>query len=306
MRKVFEAAVAACLLAACGAGSTGAPTMDLLEEDLSELTGNVKEGTAEATGVLKLANVASRETLQNAVLLSAQASTNIIAYRLGDDGTAGTADDQSFDTLAELDAVPFMSSPEFNQLLAYAKANGYVPGQPPGSDVFSSDWCTGTPMTRDEAVARFSAGSTGFYLGRYSVIQRNRTCTELTGCAGWGSGGSSQLLARYLPNGTYVGIEGRKVSVPEGALRLVVENDSTVRIELQPDGEYKETQFRAPIDGAQKSLGSISLTILQVGTSKWNQPAAVITNRCLRVGLGGESEHTPAFTETELVLFATY
>ena len=89
-------------------------------------TGGVAEGTPEAIGVLALANVASLSVLDVDVGLSANAANNIIAYRLGDDETAGTADDERFDTLAELDAVPFVGPVAWQSLLAYAEANGYV------------------------------------------------------------------------------------------------------------------------------------------------------------------------------------
>jgi hypothetical protein len=64
------------------------------------------------------------------VKLSSNAASNIFAYRLGDDGVAGTDDDEQFDTLAELDAVPFVGPAAFDKLLSYARANGYVASAP--------------------------------------------------------------------------------------------------------------------------------------------------------------------------------
>lgn len=94
-------------------------------------TGGVAEGSPEAVGVLALVNQASKDVLGNDVGLSANAARNIVAYRLGDDDVAGTADDERFDTLTELDAVPFVGPVAWRALLAYAEANGYVPASPP-------------------------------------------------------------------------------------------------------------------------------------------------------------------------------
>jgi N-acetylneuraminic acid mutarotase len=95
-------------------------------------TGGIAEGTPEAIGVLKLANTASYEVLSDPgeVGLSQRAADNIIAYRIGDDGIGGTADDATFQTLAQLDAIPFIGPIAFQRLLKYAQSHGFVPVLP--------------------------------------------------------------------------------------------------------------------------------------------------------------------------------
>src|SRR5690348_7349293 len=81
---------------------------------------------AEVAGVLALANTATRAALQDDVGLSSRVATNITDHRAGEDGKLGTADDDPFDDLAELDDVPYVGKKVFAALLAYAKAHGYV------------------------------------------------------------------------------------------------------------------------------------------------------------------------------------
>jgi hypothetical protein len=94
-------------------------------------TGNIPEGSRKARGVLRVANELSLEALHerapDGVGLANRVINNLADFRLGDDGLAGTPDDGHFDTLAELDAIPFIGPIAFQKLLTYAEANGYVP-----------------------------------------------------------------------------------------------------------------------------------------------------------------------------------
>jgi hypothetical protein len=93
-------------------------------------TGGIVDGTPEALGVLRVANELSTDDLIHQAGLGVRAAENIGAYKLGDDGLAGTADDTSFENLAELDAVPYVGPKAFAALLAYARANGFVDTSP--------------------------------------------------------------------------------------------------------------------------------------------------------------------------------
>ena len=69
---------------------------------------------AEAAGVLAVVNALSEDQLRDDVGLSDDAASNIAARG------------STFQTLAELDAVPYVGVTAFRKLLAYARANGYV------------------------------------------------------------------------------------------------------------------------------------------------------------------------------------
>jgi 5'-nucleotidase len=119
------------LVVACvdGAGAADDPTDP--EDDAFLVSGKsdaygVEEGTADACGVLKLVNEASREVLDGDARLDRRAAANIVAYRSGPDGTAGTDDDERFDSLAELDDIKHVGRIAFGKLLRHSRARGYT------------------------------------------------------------------------------------------------------------------------------------------------------------------------------------
>ncbi len=84
-----------------------------------------------ARAVLKLASEASRNILSDDVGLGTRTTDNIIRVRAGSDGVEGTTDDVRFETLEQLDAVPYVGPRALEKLIAYARANGYVETGPP-------------------------------------------------------------------------------------------------------------------------------------------------------------------------------
>ena len=106
---------------------------DLEDAERDQLGGKfdtvgISENTPEAWGVLRVANELGAYPLRYDAELSQKATDNIVAYRLGDDEEAGTSDDQRFDSLAELDNLPFVGPIAFGKLLSYARAHGYIYG----------------------------------------------------------------------------------------------------------------------------------------------------------------------------------
>lgn len=149
-------------------------------------TGGIQEGTAEAGAVLFVASTFSRADLVNDVGLATKAADNILAYRNGDDETASTADDEKFESLAELDAVPFIGPIAFGKLLAYAQANDLVEDAPPPAvdDPFDPAACQGPAMSMQAAEVRWAANHR---LGTYQLQLRKRTCTTgpQSTCQAW-------------------------------------------------------------------------------------------------------------------------
>lgn len=89
-------------------------------------TGGIAENSSPGYAVMRVANEATFEDLDVDAELSALTAENIIAYRKGPDGQPGTSDDERFDTLAELDAVPYVGPVAFQKLLDHAMALGYI------------------------------------------------------------------------------------------------------------------------------------------------------------------------------------
>jgi len=82
-------------------------------------TGGIEEESPEAASILKLVNFATVQKFRDEVGLSEEAANNLIAYRIGDDEMPGTDDDERFESLAELDRIPFVGPPEFALLVAF-------------------------------------------------------------------------------------------------------------------------------------------------------------------------------------------
>lgn len=93
---------------------------------------SVVDGTPEGLGMLAFVNDATTTlaVLDVDVALDSRAASGIVAHRDGPDGRAGTADDDRFDTLAELDAVYYVGDSALNAILAYAVDNGWVAQDP--------------------------------------------------------------------------------------------------------------------------------------------------------------------------------
>src|SRR5512143_2895460 len=71
---------------------------------------------SEVAGVLAFVNQATAATLHDDVGLSTRVTDNITKHRAGADKKLGTADDDAFDDLPELDAVPYVGKSVFKAL----------------------------------------------------------------------------------------------------------------------------------------------------------------------------------------------
>jgi phosphatidylserine/phosphatidylglycerophosphate/cardiolipin synthase-like enzyme len=101
--------------------------------------GGIDEGSPEALGVLALVNdpAETAKTLKAGAHITIRAAGNIVAHRDGADATAGTDDDDRFDTLAELDAIPYVGPATLNALIELARQRGLVHEAPSLRVIFS-------------------------------------------------------------------------------------------------------------------------------------------------------------------------
>src|SRR5262245_43779121 len=92
--------------------------------------GGIDEGSPEAIGVLRLVNdpAETAATLKSGAGITTRVAGNIVKHRNGADGAVGTADDDEYDTLAELDAIPYVGPATLNALVERARELGYVAG----------------------------------------------------------------------------------------------------------------------------------------------------------------------------------
>ncbi len=103
---------------------------DAGDVEVADQAGYISAGSPEEAAVLALVNdpAVDQALLDDDVALDARAATNIIAHRDGADTLVGTADDDLFDTIGELDDISYVGQSALAKLLAYAQANGYMPG----------------------------------------------------------------------------------------------------------------------------------------------------------------------------------
>lgn len=167
-------------------------------------TGGIQEGTSEALGVLHVVNTLTEAQLKSEVQLASAAAANIAAYRTGDDEVTGTSDDETYDSLRELDSIPFVGAVAFGKLLAYAEAKGFTddpPGVTPASDdPFDPDACQGAPMSQQATMARLQANQGR--LGSYQIALRS--CWSLgpdNKCAEWRSASLDEVSWRTKASG---------------------------------------------------------------------------------------------------------
>jgi len=92
--------------------------------------GGIDEGSPEALGVLALVNnsALTAAKLKSDAHVTARVAGNIVKHRDGADAQPGTADDDKYGTLAELDAVPYVGPATLAALLDLARDRGLVGG----------------------------------------------------------------------------------------------------------------------------------------------------------------------------------
>lgn len=93
------------------------------EDEAFLLPGKADGDVPQACAILKLANTASLDVLDDDVALNAKAARGIVAHRDGPDGLPGTDDDGWFATLAELDAVKYVGTATFHRFEDYVDEN---------------------------------------------------------------------------------------------------------------------------------------------------------------------------------------
>ncbi|MCB9562873.1 MAG: hypothetical protein H6709_11750 [Kofleriaceae bacterium] len=97
------------------------------DDDAAEVTQAVA-GTPDELAVLRFLDDASTTVavLDDDVPLDRRAAVNLIAHRDGPDGVFGTADDDRFDDLAEVDDVAYVGASALQHLVDFARAGAWV------------------------------------------------------------------------------------------------------------------------------------------------------------------------------------
>lgn len=118
------------------------------------------EGHWVTRGVLRFTNEASFEVLRE-LGIARRPATNIVLHRDGGDARLGSPDDDLFDTLAELDAIPYVGVVALSKLHDAAKARGYLVSpvlEDDGRLVDGEPFEVEVPPQGDPVLLRFEAG----------------------------------------------------------------------------------------------------------------------------------------------------
>ncbi|MFH1808611.1 MAG: hypothetical protein ABIJ09_07695 [Pseudomonadota bacterium] len=126
--------------------TVGCGGLDPLAVDAADAPLTTPLSPQEEQGVLALVNdcVIGAATLDDDAALDKRAAFNIIGHRDGGDARCGSADDDRFDDLPELDAIPYVGDAAIARLLEFARARGYVQ---PGDDLI---YVEGVPFSAED------------------------------------------------------------------------------------------------------------------------------------------------------------
>lgn len=132
--------------------------------------GGIDEGSPEALGVLALVNDAqmSATRLKADAGVTIRVANNIVNHRRGADAQDGSADDDPFDTLAELDAIPYVGPATLNALLELARERGLVGGGARFEVIFSPQVAEATHTARVARMIREARSTLDIAMYSYS------------------------------------------------------------------------------------------------------------------------------------------
>ena len=174
MRELVSIGLA---LALCGCGGAVEAPEPADGRDEAFFAGGKGDGglsAAEVAAVLTLANTADFEELDDGVPLDRRAAEGIWTHRVGPDGVPGTADDDPFDTLAELDAVPWVGPAALQAMLAYADVDAE------GTTCLIISEYVESTTEYNKAIELFNCGDTPVALDEYALCLVRNDDTDCT------------------------------------------------------------------------------------------------------------------------------
>ena len=264
------------------------------------------------------------ERLDIDVALDRRAAANIIAHRAGADAMAGTADDQLFASIAELDAISYVGPSALNDLAAYALAHGYGDdGAPaPVGCVLISEVVEGSG-NYNKAVELYNCGTENVALEDlgFCLVRNDETTCSVTSAVGAGTlaAGDTWVICRSRAEALsdpFAGLvaacdqEVGTVASFNGDDRLVVFHDierngsfdggdaildvfgelaSRPASAVWADGAFRRCDLTPHLGGAFNTADTFRATRLGEG-SVYDHLGVAPTNDCAPVILGGEGD----------------
>lgn len=225
--------------------------------------GGIDEGSPEARGVLMLVNdpAETAATLKSGAGITIRAAGNIVRHRDGTDGTPGTADDDRFDTLAELDAIPYVGPATLAALVERARELGYVGGRPELDVMFSPLPAAQSHNRRIEQLIRSAQHSIDIAIYSYS------------------DAGIAAALADRVQHGVQVrfifetAAEDRKLTDPAARASSRSGRIEASGIDVRWMNKVMHHKF-VLVDGPRDDRAHAATTKLVMGSANWSASAA--------------------------------
>ncbi len=151
MRTFISSVLTFGLLFVIGCATPAPQQGDVTSDDeFASIEGMLVDGTPEGVGVLDFLNDPSTTLVMLDIdaKLNKKTAKNILHHRNGWDGIAGTHDDNLFNSITELDAVPWVGNSAITRIIDFAWSWGWIPE---GDDVLGS-WDK-VEFTVNEAIA---------------------------------------------------------------------------------------------------------------------------------------------------------
>lgn len=227
--------------------------------------GGIDEGSPEALGVLRLVNdpAETASSLRSGARVTSRVATNITKHRNGADGMPGTADDDRFDTLAELDAIPYVGPATLNALLARARELGYVSAAPALDVMFS-------PLPADQS-----------HNARIAKLIRSAQHSLDIAIYSYSDAGIAAALADRVQAGVDVrfifdtAAEDRKVTDPAARAATKSGRIEAMGIDVRYVNQTMHHKFLI-VDGPRDDADRASTTKLVLGSANWSSTAATV------------------------------
>lgn len=245
--------------------------------------GGIDEGSPEALGVLALVNdkTMSASGLRSAAHVTTRVANNITKHRNGADGQAGTADDDGFDTLAELDAIPYVGPATLNALLEAARSRGLVASGAKIDVVFSPQPADSTHNVRIAKMIRDAKYTIDIAIYSYGDAGVNTALTEAVGRG---------VKVRFLFEDA-----GEDKNVTDPAMLAATKSGKleAAGIDVRYVNKILHHKF-AIVDGPRDEKARAATARLVTGSANWSSSA------------GTQFDENTLFIESSAELAATY
>jgi hypothetical protein len=229
--------------------------------------GDGELSAAEIVAVLHVANTASLADLDDGAGLDARAASGIVAHRSGADAEDGTDDDDRFDDLAELDAVPWVGPTALDKLLAFADEQGG------DRCLLISEYLEGK-MAYNKGLEIYNCGDEPVPLSEYSLcLVRN----DETDCTVTQSFGDVELAAGDV----WVVCRSKEQAFSDPSPLLVMRCDEALGSVMINSGDDRMVLMHTPSGEDSIATGTVVDALGRIDFRPWWNPFQdVVLRRC--------------------------